>query len=73
MKTISSADVVKLPLQDRIQLVEDIWDSIAAMPEALEVPDWHRKELDRRLDAHRASPEAGSSWPEVKRRVLGGQ
>ena len=37
-----------LPLEDRLQLVEDLWDSLAAEPEAIPVPDWHRGELDRR-------------------------
>jgi putative addiction module component (TIGR02574 family) len=41
-------EVLALPREDRLQLVEDLWDSLAAEPEAIPVPDWHREELDRR-------------------------
>jgi putative addiction module component (TIGR02574 family) len=41
-------EVLALPPEDRLQLVEDLWDSLAAEPEAIPVPDWHREELDRR-------------------------
>ena len=43
-------EIMRLPLKERLQLVEEVWDSIAATPEAVPVPDWHREELDRRLD-----------------------
>jgi putative addiction module component (TIGR02574 family) len=41
-------EVLALPPEDRLQLVEDLWDSLAAEPEAIPVPDWHREELVRR-------------------------
>ncbi len=41
-----------LPLEKRVQLVEDIWDSIAADQESLPLTQAQRKELDRRLDAY---------------------
>jgi len=47
MKTISGSDIAGMPVQQRIQLVEDIWDSIAAMPDAVEMPQWHKQELDK--------------------------
>ena len=40
-----------LPLAERIRLVEDLWDSIAADQKALPLTDEQRDELDRRLDA----------------------
>ena len=41
-----------LPLEQRIQLVEDLWDSIASDQNAVSVTDAQRAELDRRLDAY---------------------
>jgi putative addiction module component (TIGR02574 family) len=41
-------EVLALPPEARLQLVEDLWDSLAAEPEAIPVPDWHREERDRR-------------------------
>ncbi|MCL0074265.1 addiction module protein [Dehalococcoidia bacterium] len=37
-------------------MVEDIWDSIAEMPEAVELPAWHKQELEKRLEAYHANP-----------------
>lgn len=41
-----------IPISERIQLVEDIWDSIAADQEMLSITDEQRAELDSRLDAY---------------------
>ncbi|MCK4627128.1 MAG: addiction module protein [Phycisphaerae bacterium] len=64
-ETISMTDVLALSLAERIQLVEDIWDSIASVPDAVELTDWQKEELDRRLEALRKDPEAGSSLEEL--------
>jgi putative addiction module component (TIGR02574 family) len=42
-------EILRLPVADRIRLVEEIWDSIAT-DAAVEMPEWHRQELDSRLD-----------------------
>ena len=41
-------EILRLPPDERLQLVEDIWDSLAADAAQIPVPDWHRRELDRR-------------------------
>lgn len=69
MEKITLADVLAMPIAERILLVEDIWDSIAAVPDAIPLPDDQREELDRRLDAYHAKPEAGSPWEAVKARI----
>ena len=64
--------VLQLPPAERIQLIEEAWASLAASPESVPVPDWHRQLLDERL----ADPsEVGSrTWDDVmsaaRRRVL---
>ena len=70
MKSISASDIAKMPVRERIQLVQAIWDSIAEMPEAVEVPDWHKRELERRLAEYHANPEEGSPWKEVRKRIV---
>ena len=72
MKQVSFSEILELPVRERIRLVELIWDSIAAVPEALPVPDELKAELDRRLSDFEANPEAGSPWEEVRKRVLQG-
>ena len=71
MCKISLADVLDLSVAERIQLVEDIWDTIPKASEAPKITDAQRAELDRRLEAHRKNPDAGSSWEDVKARILG--
>jgi putative addiction module component (TIGR02574 family) len=71
MKTLTASEIAEMPIQQRIQLVEDIWDSIAAMPEAVPVPEWHKQELEKRLEAYHANPHEGSPWQEVKQRIVG--
>ena len=66
MKHISVAEILELPIQERIRLVELIWESIAVVPEALEVTPEIKAELDKRLKEFEANPESGYSWEQVK-------
>ena len=70
MKPIRLSDVLDLPVSERLDLVGDIWDSIAQVPDGLELTVEQRAELDRRLEAYRRDPNAGSPWSEVKARIL---
>ena len=70
MSKITVADVLELSVAERIQLAEDIWDTIAKVSDAPKLTDAQRAELDRRLEAHRKNPEAGSPWEVVKARIL---
>lgn len=69
MSTLAKADVMALSVPERIQLVADIWDSIAEAPEAVPLTDAQKAELDRRLDAYHQDPEKGSPWTVVRERV----
>ena len=59
-------------MSERIQLVEDLWDSIATVPEAVSLTEAQKEELDRRLDAYHKNPDAGSPWELVKERIRKG-
>jgi putative addiction module component (TIGR02574 family) len=63
------AELFELSAAERILLVEDLWDSIAATPESVPVTDAQRVELDARLAAHERDPQAGADWGAVKRRI----
>jgi putative addiction module component (TIGR02574 family) len=72
--TIALAEIRKLSVDERIQLVEDICDSVAADAAAnAEIPitEAQRQELDARLADADAHPGAGTPWSEVKARLLG--
>ncbi|WP_200874381.1 addiction module protein [Ferrovum myxofaciens] len=72
MNSISIADILGLPVQERIRLVELIWDSVAAVPEAVEVSPALKTELEARLKEFEENPEAGYSWDQVKSRLKDG-
>lgn len=55
-----------MSVSERLRLIEELWASLAERPDALGVPQWHREELDARLDAHRSDPSAASDWADAK-------
>jgi putative addiction module component (TIGR02574 family) len=56
-------------LAERILLVEEIWDSIAAEADKSPLTEAQRQDLQRRLVAYEANRKAGASWEEVKARL----
>ena len=54
-----NAKLRSLPLEERIKLVEDLWDSIAVEQRALPITPEQIAELDRRLEAYEADPDNG--------------
>ena len=72
MEKITISDLLELSISERIQLVADLWDSIATVPEAVSLTEAQKQELDRRLDAYHKNPDAGSPWESVKERIRKG-
>ena len=67
--TAKSLGIDRLSLAERILLVEDIWDSIAAEQNALPLPPEQRRELDRRLEAYRVDGNRGTPAGESIERI----
>ncbi len=66
-------DVKKMPISKRIQLVEDIWDTIATVPcgyDILKLSETELAELDRRRDAHQADSTSGIPWKDVRSKLF---
>lgn len=62
-------EISQLSIAERIQLAEDLWDSILDRQDEVELDPSRQQELDRRLAQHRQDPNAGSSWEIVKQRL----
>ena len=62
-------DILTLSVADRLRLLGEIWDSLAATPEAIRVTDAQRKELARRRRAHARNPSAAKPWEEVRAKL----
>jgi putative addiction module component (TIGR02574 family) len=69
MNTLAKSEVLNLSVSERIQLVEDIWDTITEVPDEVSLTEEQKIELDRRLDAYQKNPDEGSHWEEVKDRI----
>lgn len=69
-KNISLSDILQLSVSERIQFVEDVWDSIALIPESVPLTDEQKLVLDQRIEAYHKDPSSGSPWSEVKSKFL---
>ena len=65
--TIHDLGIDQLTVEQRLYLMGEIWDSLTA--QQLPIPDSHRAELDRRLNAADADPNAGEPWEAVRERL----
>jgi putative addiction module component (TIGR02574 family) len=69
-RRLNPDDLRALPVAERLSLIEVLWDSIDAETAALPLPQWHRDEIDRRLDALDAGDSTGGPWSEVRERII---
>ena len=60
MKHLS--EILELSVPERIQLAEDIWDSLLELPESLSLTEDQKQEIDRRLESYHLNPHQGSPW-----------
>ena len=67
---LSSLGLDHLSVTERIQLAQELWDSIAPSAEQLPLTEAQRQELDRRLAVLQANPDNVIPWEEVEARAL---
>jgi putative addiction module component (TIGR02574 family) len=70
MTTALLKKAAKLPVPDRIKLVEDIWDSIADEADEFPLTAAQKGELDRRIELMRKNPGRGIPWEQARQRIL---
>jgi putative addiction module component (TIGR02574 family) len=64
-------EVGNWPVEDRLRLIEEVWDSLSDRAGGSILSETHRQDLQRRLDDYRDNPKAGSPWDDVKMRLQG--
>jgi putative addiction module component (TIGR02574 family) len=62
-------EISQLSIAERIQLAEDLWDSILEQQSELPPTDAQQREFDRRLERYQQDPSSGSTWEDVKQRL----
>ena len=71
MNKLTAADALDLSIPERIQLVEDIWDTIAIGADSVGFTEEEKKVIDERLEAYHQNPDLGSPWEDVLKRIVG--
>ena len=66
---ISISELRLLSPEQRLILVEALWDSLVEQPDAVPVTDAQKRELDARLEAHGRDSDGGASWNDVRDRI----
>jgi putative addiction module component (TIGR02574 family) len=62
-------EIDKLDVDERLDLIEELWESLASDPNQVPVPEAHKAELDKRLDQIEAGDDEGIPWEEVLDRI----
>jgi putative addiction module component (TIGR02574 family) len=62
--------ILQLPTAARVEIAQEIWDSVAAHPEGVALTAAQQEELERRWQAFEQSPADGELWEDVKRALL---
>jgi len=66
---MGTINIANLSSEERLRLLEELWDSLAATPEAIPLTTAQREELDRRLDDLDRDGPVGIPWEEVLQRI----
>src|SRR5438477_1311460 len=69
MKYPTRDELLELSPEDRLRLIEDVWDTLGEDPNLFPVSEEHNRTLDQRIEAYEHAPLAGSSWSEVRARI----
>ncbi len=65
----TNTSIFDLSPAEKLQLVEDLWDDLAADPNEVPLHDWQREELARRKANLMSNPASVLTWEDVKQRV----
>ena len=67
---MSALGIDRMTSDDRLRLVQEIWDSLAEETEAAALTNAQQQEVDRRWAAHLANPTAAVPWEQVEAEIL---
>jgi putative addiction module component (TIGR02574 family) len=68
--SLEALGIDRMSFEERLALVEAIWDSLAAQTAVAPLTDAQKAEVDRRWAAHQANPQAAIPWEQVEAAAL---
>lgn len=69
--SMKSYGLDQLTPDERIELTQELWDSVAAEPDQVPMTQAQQEDLQRRLEEYADDPKAGTPWEEVKASLRG--
>ena len=69
MNPVLATEINRLSPAEKLKLVGELWDDIAASEDQLPIPAWHHQVLAEDEARYQANPTEGSPWPDVKARL----
>lgn len=69
MSKVPIKQLLELSVEERIQLIDDLWESVAADSEEIPIREAQLKEARRRLEEHRADPASGIPWEQLRQEL----
>lgn len=70
MNSLLSEQILPLTIPEKLQLIEEIWDSVVMDADQIPLTQSQKQELDRRLASYQNIENEGESWEVVKRRII---
>jgi putative addiction module component (TIGR02574 family) len=68
---MATIDIARLSFEERLRLLDELWESLSRTPDAIPMTEAQREELDRRLDELDRDGPIGIPWQEVLQRIRG--
>ena len=69
MATLTKSDIAALTVEQRLALIDDLWESIGSPLETNSAPHWHRSALDEILDEDEREPQSSVSWQDLRAKL----
>jgi len=66
---IAKEEIRKLPMKEKLALLEAVWAEISPEPDELEIPQWHKDLLDERRDAYERGEIRVIDWEDAKKEI----
>jgi putative addiction module component (TIGR02574 family) len=70
MATLTKSDIAALSVDERLTLVDEIYDSFRTDPDAMTPPNWHRQMLDEILDEEERNPQPTVGWQDLRAELV---
>jgi putative addiction module component (TIGR02574 family) len=69
MATLSKDKIAAMSVEERLALIDDLWESIKGRQNEIPSPDWHREVLEKRLAEAERNPQPGIPWVEARAKL----